>query len=53
LIPHTGFIANCSIPASVNLNGIEKPVQIAFAVATRNAVNGQHHDFDACILGPL
>ena len=27
MIPHLGFIANCSIPASVSLNGMEKPVR--------------------------
>src|SRR5580704_15839687 len=27
--------------------------QIAFAVAACDAVYGQHHDFDACVLGPL
>ena len=27
--------------------------QIAFAVATRDAVHGQHHDFDPHVLGPL
>src|SRR6202022_3411851 len=27
--------------------------QIAFAVAASDAVYGQHHDFDACVLGPL
>src|SRR5215471_13094495 len=48
------FIANCSIPASVNVNGMEKPVaQIAFAVPAGDAVYSQHHDFEACVLGPL
>ena len=27
MIPHMGFIANCNMPASVSLNGIEKPVR--------------------------
>src|SRR6476660_2166004 len=27
--------------------------EIAFAVATCDAVHGQHHDFDTCVLGPL
>jgi hypothetical protein len=41
LIAHIGFNANCSIPASVNLNGIENPVRCTGTAVTPTWIDGK------------
>jgi hypothetical protein len=50
----SGLIANCSMPATVSLNGMQRPVRRSrsrfLSVMT---VDHQHQDFNPDVLGPL